>query len=156
MDLHNLDKSTLINIIESLDATIYDLRADLEVARHATHEADGELLQMGYRLDDANTSIRILQYKVTKLSIAALQRFEDAVDNDVRAQLDALFAERGRRNKIAMIKLLKEHTNAGLKECKEAIESWYAFEPYVAESCEPGPNNSVCCGADCWREPADS
>ena len=156
MNLHNLDKSTLISIIESLDTTIYDRRADLEVARHATHEADGELLQMGYRLDDANTSIRILQDKIAALSATVLKRFEESADNDVRAQLDALFAERGRRNKIAMIKLLRESTNAGLKECKEAIESWYAFKPYVAETCEPGPNDSVCCGTDCWREPADS
>jgi ribosomal protein L7/L12 len=155
MNLHNLDKSMLISIIESLDTTIYDLRADLEDARHATHEADGELLQMSCRLDDANTSIRILQDKIAALSATVLKRFEESVDNDVRAQLDALFAERGRRNKISMIKVLREATNAGLKECKEAIESWYDFDPYV-ETCEPGPNDSVCCGTDCWREPADS
>lgn len=156
MNLHNLDKHTLIVLVESLDATIYDLRLEIDNAKYASGLADRELLEMGYRLDDANTSIRILQDKIAALSATVLKRFEESVDNDVRAQLDALFAERGRRNKIAMIKLLRESTNAGLKECKEAIESWYAFKPYVAETCEPGPNDSVCCGTDCWREPADS
>ena len=155
MNLHNLDKHNLISIIESLDSTIYDLRADLEVAKHATLEADRELLEMGYRLDDANTTIAQLRSQVAEMSKVALATFRDDLDSDVRAQLDALFAERGRRNKIAMIKLLRESTNAGLKECKEAIESWYAFEPYI-ETCEPGPNDSICCGADCHREPADS
>jgi len=128
MNLHYLDKNTLIVLVESLDATICDLNAALADAQDNLHYANAEVERCGYLLDDANTSIRILQNKVATLSATVLKRFEDAVDSDVRAQLDALFAERGRRNKIAMIKLLKEHTNAGLKECKEAIESWYAFE----------------------------
>lgn len=99
MNLHHLDKNTLISIIESLDTTIYDLRADLADAQDNLYYANAEVERRGYLLDDANTSIRVLQDKVAKLSGAVLQRFEDAVDNDVRAQLDALFAERGRRNK---------------------------------------------------------
>lgn len=156
MNLHYLDKNTLIVLIESLDATICDLNAALADAQDNLHYANAEVERRGYLLDDANTSIRILQNKVATLSATVLKRFEESVDNDVRAQLDALFASDNRHKKIAMIKLLREATNAGLKECKEAIESWYAFKPYVAETCEPGPNDSVCCGTDCWREPADS
>ena len=151
MNLHNLDKHNLISIIESLDSTIYDLRADLEVAKHATLEADRELLEMGYRLDDANTTIAQLRSQVAEMSKVALATFRDDLDSDVRAQLDALFASGNRRNKIAMIKLLRESTKAGLRECKDAIESWYTFEAYDTETCKPGPNGSICCGTDCWR-----
>lgn len=27
---------------------------------------------------------------------------------------------------------------------------------YLIDVCEYGPNNTFCCGTDCWREPADS
>lgn len=124
MNLHNLDSNTLISIIESLDSTICSLREELS-------EMLGHHQELVLQLRDANTNINILQNKVTTLSDNVLKRFENAVDNDVRTQLDALFAENHYRNKIAMIKLLRESTKAGLCECKEAIESWYNFEPYI-------------------------
>lgn len=119
MNLYNLDKDTLITVIETLDTA---LSAALEKLRCAE-----------WRNGNDSATIAELRATIAETTRRSLEEFRAGIGDDTRSRLDKLFTEDPRHNKIAMIKLLRDVTGTGLRESKEAIEAWYEFPPYNPE-----------------------